>query len=907
MVKKAAQAIPNQLLRRARLERGWTQKVVAERIGAPNDMMITRWERGTAFPSAPYVERLCQLFEQRASDLGLLKEAHPMASSSPVAGREPRPRSGEERAREPVPSTLPVPLTSFFGREHEIAVVVALLRNPSVRLVTLTGPGGVGKTRLALSLAAAVADSFAEGVCFVPLAEVRNPEQVLPAIAQALGLWEGLDHALWDEVRDFLREKHLLLLLDNFEQVAAVSSQVATLALSCPHLHLLITSRAALHLSGEYEFPVPPLPIPDLTQLPERQTLMQVPAVHLFVERAQAILPTFELTEANARTISEICVRLDGLPLAIELAAARIKLLPPQALLARLSRRLSILQGGARDLPSRQQTLRNTLQWSYDLLTSQEQHLFRRLAVFVGGCTLQAAALVCAYESEKPLDVLEESASLVDKSFILQTAREGEIPRLLMLETIREYGLECLETSGEMATMRRAHARYYLDLAQEAQKYLEDTEQAMWLERLEREGANLRAALLWALEQQESEVALRLSGALFRFWEARRYMREGRTFLERTVASSRNISARGWGKPLSPAGFLTTFQSGIERVALLSQEASVAHHEVGDSCQHAFSLYLMGYIAWATGDFATARLHVEEGLAVARALDTKVLLAALLVLLGQVAFDEGDARRACLLLEEGLMLQQASGDRRGSVSTLSVLMRVLFAQDEVIPARTRNEERLALSQALGFRWGIADSLTIQGHLALQEGDEAKAEKLFEESLELLREVNDNGAVAACLQSIGVAVAAQGRLVEAARLWGAAEAMCGTLGESLLPVEHALAARGVMAVRAELGEEAFSAAYSEGQAMTPEQAFAMLGQPGSSIRHKQASPSEGYNLTAREGEVLSLLAQGLTSAEIAEQLVIGLVTVNSHVRSIYNKLGVSSRAAATRFALEHRLL
>ena len=294
-------------------------------------------------------------------------------------------------------------------------------------------------------------------------------------------------------------------------------------------------------------------------------------------------------------------------------------------------------------------------------------------------------------------------------------------------------------------------------------------------------------------------------------------------------------------------------------------------------------------------------------LAVARASDAKVLLAALLVLLGQVAFDEGDARRACLLLEEGLMLQQASGDRRGSVSTLSVLIRVLFAQDEVIPARTRNEERLALSQALGFRWGIADSLTIQGHLALQEGDEAKAEKLFEESLVLLREINDNGAVAACLQSIGVAVAAQGRLVEAATLWGAAEAMCETLGESLLPVEHALAARGLMAVQAELGEGAFSASYAEGRAMTPEQAFAMLGQPGSSIRHKQASPSEAYNLTAREGEVLSLLAQGLTSAEIAEQLVIGLVTVNSHVRSIYNKLGVSSRAAATRFALEHRLL
>jgi predicted ATPase/transcriptional regulator with XRE-family HTH domain len=453
MVKKAAQATPNRLLRRARVERGWTQKVVAEHIGAPNDMMVTRWERGTAFPSAYYIERLCQLFEQRASDLGFLPEPHPMVSSHPLADSQRRPGSSEERAHsrtgmspsfprlaeveesahkgmrmQPWRSMFPVPLTSFFGREREIAALAALLRNPPVRLMTLTGPGGVGKTRLALSLAAEVTDTFADGVCFVPLAPISDPEQVLPAIAQALGLWEAGNHPLSDHVRDFLREKHLLLLLDNFEQVAAASPQVATLALSCPHLRLLITSRAALHLSGEYEFPVPPLPTPDLTQLLEPQALAKVAAMHLFVERAHAILPSFELTETNARTIAEICVRLDGLPLAIELAAARIKLLPPQALVARLSRRLSILTGGARDLPNRQQTLRNTLQWSYDLLTPQEQRLFRRLSVFVGGCTLQAAAAVCNHErdeSEEPLDVLEGSASLVDKSFVLQTARGG--------------------------------------------------------------------------------------------------------------------------------------------------------------------------------------------------------------------------------------------------------------------------------------------------------------------------------------------------------------------------------------------------------------------------------------------------------------------------------------------------
>lgn len=931
MTRKAAQAVPNQRLRRARLERGWTQKVVAERIGAPNDMMVTRWERGTAFPSAHYIERLCLLFGQRASELGLLAEPQPQASSHPLADR-PRPGSSEEQADphtgmnpsspqlaepqerahegilvQPWGSELPVPLTSLFGREREIATLVALLRNTSVRLLTLTGPGGVGKTRLALSLAAEVADTFADGVCFVPLAPISDPEQVLPAIAQALGLWETANRPLSDHVRGFLRRKHLLLLLDNFEQVTTASPLLATLALSCPHLRLLVTSRAALHLSGEYEFPVLPLPIPDLTQLPEPLTLARVAAVHLFVERARATLPSFELTETNARTISEICVRLDGLPLAIELAAARIKLLPPQALLARLSRRLSILTGGARDLPDRQQTLRNTLQWSYDLLTPQEQRLFRRLSVFVGGCTLSAAAAVCHNKrdgSEEPLDVLEGSASLVDKSFVLQTVREGDAPRLLMLETIREYGLECLEACRETATTRRAHASYYLA---QAQAYLEGAEQAGWLERLERESANLRAALLWALEQQESEMALRLSGALFRLWEARRYLYEGRTFLERAVASSQSIPARGQVKPLSIAGFLTTFQHGIEHLAALSQEAGKVHREGGDIHQSAFSLYLPGYIAWATGDFATARSHIEEGLAVARASDETVLLAALLVLSGQIAFAEGEESKARSLLEEGLMLQRAIDETPNSVSTLSTLIRVLFAQDEIALARTRNEERLALSQLLGFRRGIADSLTFQGTLALQEGNEARAAELFEESLTLLSEINENGAVAACLQSIGVAVAIQGRLREAAWLWGAAEAMCVTLGESLLPVEHALGARAAVAVRTELGEQAFTAAWAEGGTMTPQQALAMFRRPSSSTRHKQASPSDANELTARELEVLRRLSQGLTSAQIAEQLVISVVTVNFHVRSIYSKLGVSSRSAATRYAIEHKLV
>jgi DNA-binding CsgD family transcriptional regulator len=567
------------------------------------------------------------------------------------------------------------------------------------------------------------------------------------------------------------------------------------------------------------------------------------------------------------------------------------------------------LTGGARDLPSRQRTLRNTIQWSYDLLTPQEQRLFRRLSAFVGGCTLHAAAAVCQDERDEhegPLDVLEGAASLVDKNFVLQIEREGDEPRLLMLETMREYGLESLEASRETETLCRVHARYYLRLAEEALAHLEEVEQAVRLEQLERESANMRAALLWAVEHQESEMALRLGGALFRIWEARRYLREGKSFLDRALTSSQSIAA-GQVKALYTMGFLTTFQRGIERVVLLGREAGVGHRDLGDSHKLAFSFYLLAYIAWATGDFATACSHAEEGLAVARGSDATVILASLLVLLGQVTFNEGGASRARELLEEGLALQRASGNTRGCVLTLSHLIRVLFAQDEVSLARACNEERLVLSRELDFHWGIADSLTVQGHLALQEGNEAGAEELFKESLMLLRAVNDNGAVAACLHSIGVAIAMQGRLLETAWLWGASEAMCTTLGESLLPVELSLAAHGVIAVRAELGEETFTTAWIQGLSMTPEQAFALLERSKSRGKCQQASPSATNELTAREMEVLRLLVEGLTNAQIARRLVIGLVTVNSHVRSIYSKLGVSSRAAATRFTLEQHLL
>jgi len=426
-------------------------------------------------------------------------------------------------------SNLPTQLTSLIGREQEVAAACALLSRPHVRLLTLTGPGGVGKTRLALQVAIDLLEDFVDGVYFVSLAPISNPDLVAPTISQTLGLWESRDRPLFEHLKTYLQGKRLLLLLDNFEQVVAAAPLLSDLLMSCPELKMLVTSRAVLRIQGENEFLIPSLALPDLKQLQDSESLSQCAAVALFLQRAQAIKPDFHITKANASAIAEICVRLDGLPLAIELAAARIKLLPPQALLARLSRRLQVLTGGPLDAPVRQQTLRNTIQWSYGLLDIQEQLLFRRLSVFVGGCTLEAVESICNAldDGDGVVPVLDAVASLIDKSLLQQMEWEEEEPRLVMLETIREYGLEALTESGEMEVTRRAHADYYLALVEEAETKLGGPEQAAWLERLEQEYDNLRAAVQWLLERQEAgysmEMALRLGGALRRFWLVRGY------------------------------------------------------------------------------------------------------------------------------------------------------------------------------------------------------------------------------------------------------------------------------------------------------------------------------------------------------------------------------------------------
>ncbi len=432
---------------------------------------------------------------------------------------------------------LPVQPTTFIGREREVAAVQQLLLREDVRLLTLTGPGGSGKTRLGLHAAAGLSDHFTGGISFVDLAPISDAELVVPAIAQTLGVKESPTRSMVEQLQAFLQEKLLLLLLDNFEQVVSAAPGLSDLLARCSHLKLLVTSRTVLHLAAEHEFAVPPLSLPDLNHLPDLVTLSQYEAVALFIARAQALKPDFQVSNASAPAVAEICTRLDGLPLAIELAATRIKLLPPPALLARLGQRLAVLTSGVRDAPARHQTLRKTIDWSYQLLDAGEQRLFRRLSVFVGGCTLQAIEAICAaLDTQTPaVSVLDGMASLIDKSLLRQIEQEAAEPRFVMLETVREYGQEALAVSGEAEATHQAHAAYYQALAEAAEQAWNGPHQALWFGRMEQEHDNLRAAMNWLLEQREAEMALRLGTALWWFWYAQEHLHEGWNMLERAL------------------------------------------------------------------------------------------------------------------------------------------------------------------------------------------------------------------------------------------------------------------------------------------------------------------------------------------------------------------------------------
>lgn len=816
------------------------------------------------------------------------------------------------------PNNLPVQSTPFIGREQEVATVQQLLRRKDVRLLTLTGPGGVGKTRLGLQVAVELSDDFADGMFFVDLAPISDPTLVVPTIAQTLGIREVSGQALLERLKEELQQKQTLLLLDNFEQVVVAAPQVADLLAACPQLKVVVTSREVLHVQAEREFAVPPLALPDPKRLSDLAALSRYAAVVLFLQRAQATKPDFQLTNANARAVAEICARLDGLPLAIELAAARIKLLPPQALLARLDQRLAVLTSGVRDVPARQQTLRNTIAWSYHLLDAGEQRLFRRLSVFIGGCTLEALETISIALGDATAQVLDGVASLLDKSLLQPREQVGEEPRFEMLETIREYGLECLAASGEAEATRRAHAVYFLALAEEAKPKLRSAQQRSWLERLEQEHDNLRAALNWLVEQEGAEMALRLAVALWSFWGVHGHLSEGRRWLERALACKSDVPVSLRAKALNSAGVLAIYHGDLVRGAALCGEGLGLFRELGDRRGIATSIKGQALAARTGGNYAAAREMYEQSLAILRELGDKRDIASALYHAALTALFQGDNRAARSLMEEGLPLFRQTEDQRGTAYSLALLGLVALNQGHTLVARSSLEESLAVYRFLGDRQAIVYTLGVLGMIVLSQGDPTTARAMYDESLALLRESGEKWFLTICLAGLGSVVAVQGQAEWAARLWGAAEPLRETSG-TIPPFQRSPYEQAVATARHQLGEEAFAAAWAEGRTMTPEQALAWpdtdetkrtVAMPPPAVQPSRtvtSPPVYPADLTKREVEVLRLVAQGLTDAQVAEHLVISPRTVNTHLKAIYSKIGVSSRSAATRYAMEHHLV
>src|SRR5215210_1124021 len=723
-------------------------------------------------------------------------------------------------------NNLPLQATPLIGREREVEAVCERLRSPETRLLTLVGPGGTGKTRIGLQVAAELVDDFEGGVFFVPLAAIADAALVAPTIARALGLSEGAGQPPEELLEGYLRERRTLLFLDNLEQVIESASLVDTLLSGAVGRKILATSRIPVGLYGEYEFPVPPLSLPNPESLPSLEDLAAYEAIRLFVERARAVRPGFSLTEENVAAVVAICRRLDGLPLAIELAAARTKLLPPGVLLERLENRLKVLTGGARNLPERQRTLRNAIAWSYDLLGGGERVLFARLGVFSGGATLEAIETVCDAQGDLHTDVFDGVSSLVDESLLRQEEGAGDDPRFVMLETIREYARERLGQSGEVEATSRAHAEYFLALAEGAEPMLWGAEDAAWLDRLEQEHNNMRAALLWAIANQEAELALRLGGALQWFWFARGYYGEGRSWLEQALAGEDGATTAALAKGLDAVGWLAQEQGDIDRAAEAAENGlKLGREEVVGNVVVADLQHVLGETARHRGDYDLATEYYEEGLELYLEAGDRRGVAWSLGSLANVAGDRGEHERAKRLYEEGLALSRRLGGARPLGAYLGSLGYEFLLEGNLERAAELNEEAAALFRQQGRRGDLQYVLVNLGWVALLQGDVERAETLYKESLVLCRELGDRLTASENLDGLACSAGERRDAGRAARLFGAAETLREVTGYQQAPRDRSLREPYLEDVRDRAGEEAWSAAWEQGRSMQFEDAIA----------------------------------------------------------------------------------
>jgi predicted ATPase len=695
------------------------------------------------------------------------------------------------RSLERHPTNLPIQPNELIGRDQELVDLKRLLTDETVRLVTLTGPGGTGKTRLALQAAAELLDRFEDGAFVVDLAPLIDPGLVLPTIAATLGVREAAGLSLRDTLVTYLADKQLLLVLDNYEHVLDAAPVAADLLATSPNLRILATSRAPLRLKAEREYPVEPLMLPTQAQLRSFEQLMEIPAVALFMQRAHAVKPDFTIDHETAPLVAEICLHLDGLPLAIELAAARVKLLPPRALLARLEKRLPVLTGGTRDGPTRQRTLRDTIAWSHDLLSSEERALFRRLAVFAGGCTIEAAEAVTNANGD--LDVFHGLTSLVDKSLLRQGEGPDHEPRVTMLETIREFAREQLVVSGEEEAMRDAHAAHLLGVAEVAEPALRGPDAPLWLGRLSAEHDNLRAALGWAVEH-EAETAFRLAGAVWWFWMVGGHLSEGDTWLRQVLARGTEAPPAWRVKALHAAAGLAGARADSVRGRVLAEEELALARKLGDRTATAWALFDRGHI--------------------------------------DLAADEQARTQAEALLEESRILFREVGDRGGAAAALNFLGLAARIRGDYERASARYAESLELLRDIGDQ--VLANIVQQnlGTVFRAQGDQARALALCQDSLTVARELRDFQTATYGLYALAVLAADSGDSAGAARLLGAADGLASDIGLVMVPGEREEMERDLAVAREMLGEARFGEAREAGRALPLDEAIAEgLALPG----------------------------------------------------------------------------
>jgi predicted ATPase/DNA-binding CsgD family transcriptional regulator len=787
--------------------------------------------------------------------------------------------------REPRASSTALPAgnrtdpASFLGRTQELELIHRLLVAGTTRLLTLIGPAGVGKTRLALEAGNRLGDAFADGVWFVDLTTIRAPAGVPSALASSLGLPDAGPVSPLERLSAYLGTRKTLLILDNFEQVLPAAPLLDSLLAIAPGLKLLITSRELLHLRAEQTLPVSPFALPDPSHLPPLERLVEVPSVALFLQRAQMINPLFRLGEENARAVAELCVRLDGLPLAIELAAARTQLLSPQMMLERLDQRLSLFHWEAQDLPARQHTLRSAIAWSNELLATDEQVVFRRLGVFVGGFTLEAAEAIAADALHQTIDVLESLASLVDKNLVISEPDGEGGHRFRLLESVRDFALEQVTRCDEGEAVAYAHARYFLDLAERAAPELVGRTQRAWFLRLEQEHENLRAGLRWLWDRGEDEPAFRLARALGYFWEVRGYLREGQDALEEALARIPSADPRLRASVLNRLGSLLLWQGETER----------------------------------------SRIVLEEALSLGRALEDSNIIARALTHLGRRANYGGlsneDMQDAIDLLEEALALRQHMGDRRGAANIRTQLAGIALGRHAYERAEHLAQEALSTYFEVGDEAGSTVPLVLLGMSAGEQGDTDRAVALLRQGLETSIHLRDRRLL---LMASNMAVwwlaGEQGDAEQLAVLLGAAEAMHHAIEPVTSGWRKARTPQAAAVLQARLGKDRWEAALREGRSLS----FSRIGElmslvlnevrEGSSVgRELSGKRRDHILLSKREAEVLSLIAEGLTNKEIAHRLIVTENTVKTHVTSLFNKLGVDSRAQAVAVAARGGLL